>query len=151
MDGVWIRLAREADVADVRTLVQAAYAPYLERLPMAPVPLSADYETLVSAAACRVAATDERVVGLLVVWPHGEHLLIENLAVLPSAQGKGIGGLLLDRAEQEARQLGLDTVRLYTNAQMHENLAYYARRGFRETSRTGDTGFDRVFLEKRLT
>ncbi|MCU1475074.1 N-acetyltransferase, partial [Amnibacterium sp.] len=73
-----------------------------------------------------------------------------NLAVHPDAQRHGIGGLLLGRAEQEARDAGLEVVRLYTNAWMHENLAYYARRGFRETSRTGDTGHDRVFLEKRL-
>lgn len=151
MDGVEIRLAREADVAVVRALVQAAYAPYLERLPMVPVPLSADYAALVSAAACRVAATPERVVGLLVLWPRGDHLLIENLAVLPGVQGRGVGGLLLDRAEQEARRSGTAAVRLYTNAWMHENLAWYGRHGFVETSRTGDTGFDRVFLEKRLT
>lgn len=137
-------------MADVRALVQAAYAPYLERLPMVPLPLSADYATLVSAGACRIAASHERVVGLLVVWPRGDHLLIENVAVHPDAQRHGIGGLLLDRTEQEARAAGLATVRLYTNAWMHENLAYYARRGFAETGRTGDTGHDRVFLEKRL-
>jgi ribosomal protein S18 acetylase RimI-like enzyme len=150
MDGVWIRLAREVDVSDVSALVQAAYAPYLDRLPMAPVPLSADYATLVSALACRVAATEQRIVGLLVLWPRGDHLLIENLAVHPEAQHRGIGGLLLGRAEQEARESGLGTVRLFTNARMTENLAYYGRRGYEETSRTGDTGFDRVFLEKRL-
>jgi N-acetylglutamate synthase-like GNAT family acetyltransferase len=150
MDRVWIRQAREVDVADVHALVQAAYGVYLERLPMVPVPLSADYATLVSAGACRVAATPERVVGLLVLWPRGDHLLIENLAVHPDAQRHGIGGLLLGRAEQEARDAGLDVVRLYTNAWMRENLAYYARHGFHETARTGDTGHDRVFLEKRL-
>ena len=150
MDGVWIRLAREVDVAEVQALVRAAYAPYLDRLPMVPVPLSADYGTLVSAQACRVAATAERIVGLLVLWPRGDHLLIENLAVHPEAQRRGVGRLLLDRAEQEARAAAIDTVRLYTNAQMTENLGYYARHGYEETSRTGDTGLDRVFLQKRL-
>jgi ribosomal protein S18 acetylase RimI-like enzyme len=150
MDGVWIRQAREVDVTDVHALVQAAYGVYLERLPMVPVPLSADYATLVSAGACRVAATPERIVGLLVVWPRGDHLLIENLAVHPDAQRGGIGSMLLDRAEQEARQAGLGAIRLYTNAWMHENLAFYGRRGFVETGRTGDTGSDRVFLERRL-
>jgi ribosomal protein S18 acetylase RimI-like enzyme len=150
MDGVRIRLAREVDVAEVQALVRAAYEPYLERLPTVPVPLSADYAALVSAQACRVAVTRERVVGLLVLWPRGDHLFVENVAVHPDARRRGIGRLLLDRAEQEARAAGLDTIRLYTNAQMTENLGYYARHGYEETFRTGDTGFDRVFLEKHL-
>jgi hypothetical protein len=41
-------------------------------------------------------------------------------------------------------------MRLYTNAAMTENLAYYSRRGYTETHRAHQDGFHRVFFRKRL-
>jgi hypothetical protein len=38
--------------------------------------------------------------------------------------------------------------RLYTNAAMTENLAYYPRRGYIETHRAAQDGFHRVFFRK---
>ena len=51
---------------------------------------------------------------------------------LPDWQGKGIGGVLLDRAETVARSLQLNEMRLYSNAMFLTNLSFYARRGFSE-------------------
>jgi GNAT superfamily N-acetyltransferase len=150
VEGVRIRLARDVEVGELAALVRAAYARYVDRMAVEPAPVSADYATLVSAHACRVAVTEDRVVGVLVLRPRGDHLLVENLAVLPEAQGRGVGGLLLERAEQEARSAGIDRIRLYTNVVMIENLAFYGRRGFRETGRRREGDFERVFLEKRL-
>ena len=53
-------------------------------------------------------------------------------------------------AEGQAVAYGLPEVRLYTNEQMHENLAVYARLGFEETGRHLDGGYQRVFMRKRL-
>jgi len=58
--------------------------------------------------------------------------------------------LLLDWAEQQAVSAGVEQVRLYTNAAMHENVAYYPRRGYRETHRAGQDGYLRVFFAKTL-
>ncbi len=38
-------------------------------------------------------------VALIEVIPQATHLLIENIAVLPNQQGKGLGDLLLNHAE----------------------------------------------------
>jgi ribosomal protein S18 acetylase RimI-like enzyme len=73
------------------------------------------------------------------------------VAVLPAAQGRGIGGRLLGLAEQHARSLGLGEIRLYTNEAMTENLAYYRRHGYTETHRAEQDGFRRVFFRKLLT
>ena len=62
----------------------------------------------------------------------------------------GVGRALLSYAETHARRHGLDTLRLYTNAAMAENLALYRRLGYREDDRRGEHGFERVFLSKRL-
>ena len=45
---------------------------------------------------------------------------------------------------------GFDEVRLFTNARMTENLAYYPRQGYVETHRDEVNGFHRVFFAKHL-
>jgi GNAT superfamily N-acetyltransferase len=72
------------------------------------------------------------------------------VAVLPAAQGRGSGARLLALAEDRARALHVPEVRLYTNTAMTENLTYYPRRGYTETHRAQQDGFDRVFFRKRV-
>jgi hypothetical protein len=55
------------------------------------------------------------------------------------------------RAEDDARELGLPEVRLYTNAAMTENLTFHPRHGYLETGRGSQDGFERVFYVKRLS
>jgi GNAT superfamily N-acetyltransferase len=64
--------------------------------------------------------------------PEPSHLLIENVAILPDWQGKGIGGVLLGHAETIARSLQLNEMRLYSNALFLTNISCYAHRGFSE-------------------
>jgi ribosomal protein S18 acetylase RimI-like enzyme len=93
---------------------------------------------------------DGAIVGLLVLVVYPGYLLIENIAVQPSAQRRGIGSRLLLLAEDEARANGLSEIRLYTNEGMTENLAFYPRHGYRETRRAEENGFRRVFFSKVL-
>ncbi len=69
---------------------------------------------------------------LIEVIPQASHLLIENIAVHPDQQGKGLGDLLLNHAETIARSLHLDELQLYTNAAFISNIEFYSRRGFQE-------------------
>ncbi len=82
--------------------------------------------------------------------PAEDHLLLEDVAVAPQAQGLGVGGRLLWLAEEQACARGLREVRLYTNEAMTENLAYYLRRGYSETHQATQNGFRRVFFTKLL-
>lgn len=140
--------ARPCDVPQIVALVRAAYAPYVGRIGREPAPMTADYATAVADGRAVVARAGGRIAGLLVTDPRPDHLLIENVAVAPEAQGLGIGTALLARADDEARALGLPETRLYTNARMTENLAYYPRRGFREVGRRVEDGFDRVYFAR---
>jgi ribosomal protein S18 acetylase RimI-like enzyme len=145
-----IRPARSDEAFWVRALVRRAYALYIPRMGKEPAPMLADYGVLIAKGEVHVLEEGGEAVALIVIYPKDDALFIENIAVDPVAQGKGYGRALLDFAEQEARRLGLEALRLYTNAAMTENLAFYPGRGFRETERREEDGYKRVFFEKRV-
>ena len=150
MSTVRMRTAREADVPAIRRIVADAFAPFTTRTGIVPAPVGTDWATVISALGAVVALVDDRIAGVLVLWPHPDHVLVETLAVSPSDQHSGVGASLLDRAELLAIETGVNAVRLSANAAMTEPLAYYPRRGFVETRRAAAHGLDRVFFEKRL-
>src|SRR5215210_7466780 len=90
---------------------------------------------------------DRGVVGVLVLIPERDAMLLDNVAVRPEAQGKGYGRRLLAFAEAEAHRQGLSRVRLYTNVLMTENLTLYSSLGYIETHRGEQNGYWRIFLE----
>lgn len=113
--------------------------------------MSADYEAEIREHEVWVAI-DERDVacGFLVLVPAADSLLLDNVAVRPSAQGHGVGRALLELAERRAAEIGLPEVTLYTNAVMTENQQIYTARGYVETHRAAVDGYDRVFFAKRI-
>jgi predicted N-acetyltransferase YhbS len=147
---VRIRPASPADVEAIEALVERAYGHYVERIGMRPGPMNDDYAGKVGEGFAFVAEDEGEIVGLLVLVPLPEYLLIDNVAVEPSRQGEGIGIALLSFAEETARNAGLTEVQLYTHHLMSENLAFYPRRGYRETERRTEHGFARVFFAKDL-
>ena len=112
--------------------------------------MDADYGAAVANDEVWVLEDERAIVGLLVLVPTAGHLLLENIAVDPSHQGRGVGAALLVLAEERARELGLASIRLYTNAVMVENQRLYQRHGYIETGRAREDGFDRVFYEKAI-
>jgi ribosomal protein S18 acetylase RimI-like enzyme len=145
-----IRPAAPTDADAVGELVQRAYEHYIDRIGRRPGPMEADYEQRVAQGQVSVASEASEVIGLIVLVQEPDHLLIENVAVAPEHQGKGVGRALLAFAEGVAREAGIQTLRLYTHAAMTENLALYPRLGYRETERRADNGFERVFFAKQL-
>lgn len=145
-----VRRAVPADAGAVGELVRAAYEHYVPRIGREPFPMTLDYAVVVAAGDTWVARQGARLVGVLVLEHADDHVLVENLAVLPGAQGAGIGSRLLRHAEDEARARGVLEVRLYTHELMTENRAYYPRRGYRETHLSGDAPWRRAFFSKHL-
>ena len=143
-----IRRAGPGDVAALRAIAAAAYEKYISRIGRAPAPMTADYARQVSDGQAWAAVQDGQVVGFAILIAQPGYLLLENVAVLPAAQGRGVGARLLALAEEHARGLGLGEVRLYTNEAMTENIAYYTRHGYAETGRYEQDGFRRVFFRK---
>ncbi|GGO74466.1 N-acetyltransferase [Nonomuraea cavernae] len=137
-----------ADLAAVEKLVHDAYEPWVEVVGMRPLPMEADYGVLIAAG--RVHVTDP-LDGLVVLVPEDGVLLVENVAVSPERQGRGVGRRLLAFAEEEARRLGLPALRLYTNAKMASNIALYESLGYVVTGRQGIEGRSAVLMRKELT
>lgn len=90
------------------------------------------------------ALVGEQLVGCIFCRPEVESLYVGKLAVLPAAQGKGIGKRLLGLAETTARELGLKTLRLETRIELIDNHATFAAWGFRKTAENHHAGFDRT-------
>jgi len=97
--------------------------------------MTASYERAVVDHIIDLYEEGNRVIALIEMIPEEGYLLIENVAVLPEHQHKGIGESLLQHAETLARSLGLMELRLYTNAAFGANIAFYARRGYEEFQR----------------
>ena len=93
---------------------------------------------------------DGDVAGVVVNEVHDDHLFLNTVAVAPGPQGHGYGALLLARAEDDARDLGLAEVRLVTNRAMTENQTFYPRHGYVEMARGCQDGYDRVFYAKSV-
>ena len=85
-----------------------------------------DYSAVIATEIVFVAGSGDQVVGVLVLSNTDDGFLIENVAVLPAVAGRGIGKLLLVHAEREAKARGFDSIYLYTNEKMTENLVLYA-------------------------
>jgi ribosomal protein S18 acetylase RimI-like enzyme len=147
---VRIRLAEPGEVEAVRACIRAAYSVYVDRIGRLPAPMTADYKALVAAREVWVATEGEAVVGVLVIRPRRDALFLENVAVSPAKQGRGIGRALIAFAEGRASELGLRAVELYTNERMTENLRLYPALGYAETGRRRAEGFARVFFRKDL-
>ena len=139
-----------ADAVAVRECVRAAYAHYVERIGREPAPMTADYPALIAAGEVWVMRAGEGIAGVLVLRPQPPALLVENVAVAPEHQGRGLGRALMEFAEEHARAEGLAEVVLYTNERMTENLRFYPALGFTETGRAMQDGFARVFYRKVL-
>jgi len=149
-DEIRIRSADTADVPAVEQIVHDAYKHYIARMGKPPGPMLDDYAARVSEGVVWVIEAGT-IVGILVLVPKPDHLLLDNIAVNPSHQHLGFGRRLLEFAEAEALRQGYGEIRLYTLHTMTENQRLYAAIGYEETGRGTEAGYERVFMRKRLT
>lgn len=145
-----VRAAVAKDAETVRRIVHAAYAQYMPRIGRPPGPMRDDYPARVAAGQVWVAEESGGIAGVLVLEERPDCLLLDNVAVDPGWQGRGIGRALIGFAEAEARRRGWRELHLYTHALMTENQALYRRIGFIDIARVQEKGFDRVYMAKQL-
>jgi GNAT superfamily N-acetyltransferase len=145
-----IRPARAEEAASILSLVRAAYAMYVPRIGREPSPMNDDYPKLIAAGKVWVIDDDGRLAGVIVLEDTPDALQVENIAVRPESQGRGLGRQLLSFADDQARRRGYSAVILYTNVHMTENVERYPRLGYVEVDRGHEHGFDRVFFRKEL-
>lgn len=144
-----IRRAVLDDVMGITDCVNQAYRHYVQRIGMQPAPMNQDYtEVLLNNTVYVVEAS--QIIGVLVVKVLPPRLFIENIAVLPDFQGRGIGKQLLDMSERVAKTNQCCVLSLYTNTAMTENISWYQSIGFQTTETKVVDGYHRVYMEKQI-
>ncbi|MEX0347272.1 MAG: GNAT family N-acetyltransferase [Rhizobiaceae bacterium] len=146
-----IRFANFSDVPAIEACAREAYAKYVERIGKEPAPMVADFASLVENRHVRLSTDmNDGLEGFVIFYPEGNHMHLENVAVANKHRGKGIGRRLIALCEAEAVRLGYDSVELYTNEKMTENLALYPLLGYVEFDRRTEDGFNRIYFRKVL-
>lgn len=145
-----IRMAVQDEAGEIRDVVRAAYSQWVAVIGREPRPMQADYEKAVREHRFDVIEEAGRIVALIETEAHGDHFWIENIAVLPEAQGRGLGRQLLDHAEMLARAAGLLEMRLLTNGKMAANRRLYGALGYIEEIEESYGDGTVVKLSKRL-
>ena len=124
------RRATAADAASARDLTREAYAKWVPVIGREPRPMTADFDAAIRDHRVDLLCQGERVVALIETVAEPEALLIENVAVSPAWQGRGLGRRLMAHAERLAAEMGYGEIRLYANARFVENIALYQRLGY---------------------
>lgn len=146
-----IRLAQACDEPVIKDCAEQAYARYVPMIGRKPAPMVADFATQIVEGVVYVAQDDQAIFqGFIVFYAEEGHILLENVAVLPSTAGRGVGKALIGFCENAALQRGLNAVHLYTNEMMTDNLSIYSKLGYRKVARREEEGFKRVYFEKNL-
>ena len=149
---VEIRLASHRDADAIRALTRSAYAKWIPVIGREPFPMQADYEQAVRQHRFDLLYLDAALAALIETMQQPDHWWIENIAVAPQHQGKGLGRKLLDHAECLAIEAGLKEMRLLTNQAFASNVALYQRVGYRIdriAPFSGNTNMT-VYMSKRL-
>ena len=148
--GSTIRRATIDDAPAIRTLTRRAYAKWVPLIGREQQPMGADYVAAVQRHRIDLLYADGVLAALIEMIPQGGHLLVENVAVSPAFQRRGLGRKLLAHAEEVAALLGHDEIRLYTNERFVGNVELYRRLGYRIDRKEEFRGSPRVHMSKAL-
>lgn len=154
-----VRLATDADVPELRKLVNAAHR-VLGDMGLNFTGVDQDEEITRRRMRDRevyVIDADGVLIGTVSVaikHPEGDapHAYVNQLAVAPSHQRRGVGSELMTLAEDRARQLGMRTVRLDTAVPAQHLTRWYEVRGYAKVGEAQWAGktYRSVILEKGL-
>ena len=128
--GEKLRQAVAADAPAIRELTRAAYAKWVPLIGREPKPMTADYDDAVARHRFDLLYVGGTLAALIQTIRGPDHLLVENVAVSPSFQGRGLGHRLMAHAEQLAASSGFGEVRLYTNKRFAANVELYLKLGY---------------------
>ena len=145
-----LRPAEAHEAEAIRSVVRAAYSKWISVIGREPLPMRADYQKALHEHQFDVVVENGQIVGLIETERRGDHVWIENVAVVPHAQGRGLGRRLLAHAERKATDAGCLELRLLTNGAFDANVSLYGSLGYivdrQEDFMNGTT----VYMSKRL-
>ena len=129
-----IRPARAGDAPAIAALVNRAFqveAFFVEKERTN----AAEVAAMFARGSFLLAEQDGVLVGCVFVEPKGEPGYFGLLSVDPERQGRGIGGRLVDAAEEHCKRAGCRAVDIHVVNLRTELPPYYRGRGYEETGR----------------
>jgi GNAT superfamily N-acetyltransferase len=145
-----LRAANADDAAAIRAQTREAYSKWIPVVGREPLPMTADYNEAARKHRIDLLHVGGKLTALIEIFPKDGHLLIENVAVSPTCQNRGVGRKLLAHAEQVAAAQGYSVIKLFTNKLFAANVQFYSKAGYsmyrEEESRLGIT----VCMSKRV-
>jgi ribosomal protein S18 acetylase RimI-like enzyme len=76
---------------------------------------------------------DQKIMACVLLKKQGDALYLGMLSVLPALQSKGIGKMLLNTAEEKARELKCSKVEMSVISVREELIEWYKRHGYTDT------------------
>ncbi len=125
-----VRAAAPEDAGAIGSLTREAYSKWVPVIGREPKPMTADYAEAVRKHRIDLLYLDGTLAALIEMIPGVDHLLVENVAVAPAFQGRGLGRTLMAHAEHVAASLGRPEIRLYTNKLFAGNVRLYQALGY---------------------
>lgn len=145
-----IRQGTADDVAAITALTRAAYAKWVPLIGREPLPMKADYAVAIERHRFDLLFVSDALAALIETVERDDDLLIENVAVSPAFQKRGLGRRLIAHAEALAVAAGKPCIRLYTNSRFEENLRLYAALGYVVEREEALNGGVAIHMGKRL-
>jgi ribosomal protein S18 acetylase RimI-like enzyme len=134
MTDVEIRLAIEEDAEDISEILRLSFAEFeSDYTPAAYAIVTPPAEEITGRFAegpMWVAVRNGQLTGTVSVVPETDRLYIRSMAVLPNAQGLGIGKRLMLAVEKYGIEKGFDSLFLYTTHFSADAIRLYERLGF---------------------
>lgn len=146
-----LRRATAADAPAARQLARDAYAKWVAVMGREPMPMLSDYDLAVRTHEVDLVYLDDTLAAMIEMIVHPDHLFIENLAVAPGYQGRGLGRYLLAHAEARSSELTRPMLRLLTAQEMTGNVKLYQSVGYRIDRTEPFKGSITVHMSKEIT
>lgn len=148
-------LFRQATADDLPTIARVIDAAYIHYLPVfggrKPRPMTDDHAARVGRGETWLIEDGGEVIGVTSMHEEDGAMHIFNIAIHPSAQGRGLLHEVFGFAEKLSRASGGTRLTLFTNALMERNRAIYNHLGFREVrEEDAPGGYRIVFFERQV-
>jgi GNAT superfamily N-acetyltransferase len=125
------RLARADEAPAITRLIDAAYQPYRDQNIALPDVSGGVIDAIEDG---QVWVMDD-LTGVLMLSTNPPTAHLMNMAVASQARGRGVGGVLIRFALQQAQDAGCENIALATHVDMPGNVALYTHLGWQETER----------------
>ena len=147
----FIRLAMTTDVPAIKLIARKSFERYVPLIGKLPAPMNAYFSGHVLKGTVFIVQSEKKrgsVLGYAIVLHRDGEWLLDNIAVSPEAQGRGVGSALIAACKTFLQKRGVQRYHLHTDEAMEQNLTWNPEIGFVEMARRLEVGFSRIYFTK---